>query len=183
MDIYDVIKLFHYGAMIVWIGSGLGLLVLFSAAERWHDEADVLRIIKGASILGPALSVPSGLVVLLSGLGLVWLGGHGWDAWVVLSLLGIVVIFGFGAGVVEPRLDWATYVWERHDDTEQALDCGRRAMRVARLDQVIQFGILALMVTRPGWADMGTLAAIGIGVTVAAVLLLRPAAIGKTTAA
>lgn len=175
MELYEVIKLLHFGAMIVWIGSGLGLLVLFAAAEQWHDEADVLRVIKGASILGPALSVPSGLLVLLTGLVLVWSGGHGWDAWVLLSLLGVSVIFALGAGIVGPRLEWATLVWERHDDTVQALACGRKAMRIARLDQVIQFAILALMVIRPGWEDTGTLTVVGVFVVVLGALVLRPA--------
>lgn len=175
MDPYEVLKLVHIGAMIVWIGSGLGLLVLFAAAEQWHDEGDVLRVVKGASILGPSLSVPSGLLVLVTGLGLVWGGGFGWEAWVLLSLLGVAAVFALGAGIVGPRLEWATLVWERDGDTAQALACGRRAMRIARLDQVLQFAILSLMVTRPGWEDVGALATLGILATVAAVLVLRPA--------
>lgn len=175
MDPYEVLKLVHIGAMIVWIGSGLGLLVLFAAAEQWHDEADVLRVVKGASVLGPTLSVPSGLVVLLTGLGLVWGGGFAWEAWVILSLLGVAVIFALGAGIVGPRLEWATLVWEREDDAVKALACGRQAMRIARLDQVIQFAILALMVAQPGWEDVGALATLGILATVAGVLVLRPA--------
>lgn len=175
MDPYELLKLLHIGATIVWIGSGLGLLVLFAAAEQWHDEADVLRVIKGASILGPTLSVPSGLVALATGLLLVWGGGFAWEAWLVLSLLGVAAVFALGAGVVGPRLEWATLVWERDDDAELALACGRRAMRIARLDQVIQFAILALMVMQPGWADVRTLAALGLVVLVAAALVLRPA--------
>jgi uncharacterized membrane protein len=175
MDLYELLKLAHIGATIVWIGSGLGLLVLFAAAEAWHDENDVLRVVKGASILGPTLSVPSGLIVLATGLGLAWGGGFGWEAWIVLSLLGVAAVFALGAGVVGPRLEWATLVWERDDDRAGALACGRRAMRIARLDQVIQFTVLALMVTRPGWEDVGALAMLGVLATGAAVLVLRPA--------
>jgi len=175
MDLYELLKLAHIGATIVWIGSGLGLLVLLAAAEAWHDEGDVLRVIKGASILGPTLSVPSGLVVLATGLGLAWAGGFGWEAWIVLSLLGVAAVFALGAGVVGPKLEWATLIWERDDNRAEALACGRRAMRIARLDQVIQFTMLALMVTRPAWSNLGTLAMLGALATLAAILVLRPA--------
>ncbi|EYD74807.1 hypothetical protein Rumeso_03619 [Rubellimicrobium mesophilum DSM 19309] len=175
MDLYELLKLAHVGAMIAWIGSGLGLLVLFAAAEAWHDEGDVLRVVKGASILGPTLSVPSGLIVLATGLGLAWGGGYGWEAWIVLSLLGVTAVFALGAGVVGPRLEWATLVWERDDDPEQALACGRGAMRIARLGQVIQFTVLALMVTRPGWEDVGALTVMAVLAAVAGGLAMRPA--------
>jgi uncharacterized membrane protein len=175
MDLYELLKLAHIGATIVWIGSGLGLLVLLAAAEAWHDENDVLRVIKGASILGPTLSVPSGLIVLATGIGLAWGGGFAWEAWIVLSLLGVVAVFALGAGVVGPKLEWATLIWERDDNRAEALACGRRAMRIARLDQVIQFSMLALMVTRPGWEDVGALTLLGLIAAVAAVLVLRPA--------
>jgi hypothetical protein len=175
MDLYELLKLAHIAATIVWIGSGLGLLVLFAAAEAWHDEGDVLRVIKGASILGPTLSVPSGLIVLATGLALAWAGGFAWEAWIVLSLLGVGAVFALGAGVVGPKLEWATLIWERDDDRSAALACGRKAMRIARLDQVIQFTVLALMVTRPGWGDVGALAVMGVLATSAAILVLRRA--------
>ena len=175
MDLHELFKLAHIGATIVWIGAGLGLLVLFAAAEQWHDEADVLRVIKGASILGPTLSVPSGLIVLATGIGLAWSGGFGWDAWIVLSLLGVAAVFALGAGVVGPKLEWATLIWERDDNLSEALACGRKAMRIARLDQVIQFTMLALMVTRPGWEDVGTLTVLGLLALIAAILVLRHA--------
>src|SRR3712207_5911345 len=116
MDLFEVLKFVHIGATIVWVGAGLGLLVLFAAAEQSHDDADALRVIKGASILGPTLSVPAGFLVLVSGLGMVLIAGLAWEAWIVLSLLGIAAIFGLGAGVVGPRLEWATLIWERDGD-------------------------------------------------------------------
>jgi len=175
MQPYDILKLVHIGAAIVWIGSGLGLLVLFAAAEKWHDDSDILRVIKGASILGPTLSAPSAVAVVITGLGLAWGGGFAWEAWLVLSLLGVAAVVVLGAGAVWPKLEWATLVWERHDDVPAALACGRQAMRIARLDQVLQFAILALMVARPGWDDSGPLAALGVIVVVAGLLVLRSA--------
>jgi hypothetical protein len=173
MDPQDILKLVHIGASIGWIGSGLGLLVLFAAAEHWHDEGNVLRVIKGASILAPTLSVPAGLAALISGLGLAWGGDFAWEAWLVLSLLGVGTVVALEAGVVGPKLEWATLVWERHDDTERALAYGRQAMRIARLDQVLQFAILVLMVARPGWKDAATLVTLGLLVAVAGILVLR----------
>ncbi|HVG48778.1 MAG TPA: DUF2269 family protein [Rubellimicrobium sp.] len=175
MDPYHLLKLLHIGAAIVWIGSGLGLLVLFAAAEQWHDEVDVLRVIKGASILGPTLSVPAALASLVTGLGLVWGGAFDWEAWLVLSMIGVAAVIALGAGVVGPKLEWATLVWERNDDMAAALACGRQAMRIARLDQVLQFAILALMVTRPGWEDTATLGGLGLLVVAAGLLVLRRA--------
>jgi len=175
MDPYEILKLVHIGAAIVWIGSGLGLLVLFAAAEQWHDDTDVLRVIKGASILGPTLSVPAGLAALVSGLGLVWGGGFAWEAWLVLSMLGVAAVVALGVGVVGPKLEWATLVWERHDDAAGALACGRQAMGIARLDQVLQFAILALMVVRPGWENVATLAGLGAVVVVLGAVVLRHA--------
>ncbi len=174
MGFYEVLKVVHLGAIIVWVGGGLGLLVLFAAAERSRDDADALRVIKGASILGPTLSVPAGLLVLLSGLGMVWADGLAWEAWVLLSLLGVAAVFGLGAGVVGPKLEWATLIWERDGDEAKALACGRRALRIARLDQVLQFAILALNVIQPAWTDVGIIAGLGILVTIGVLLTLRP---------
>ena len=174
MDLFEVLKFVHIGATIVWVGAGLGLLVLFAAAEQSHDDADALRVIKGASILGPTLSVPAGFLVLVSGIGMVLIAGLAWEAWIVLSLLGIAAIFGLGAGVVGPRLEWATLIWERDGDAGRALTVGRRALRIARLDQGVQFAVLALNVIQPGWDDVGILATLGIVATVAAMIVTRP---------
>ncbi|MBP1805757.1 DUF2269 family protein [Rubellimicrobium aerolatum] len=175
MDFQDILRLLHLGALTVWIGGGLGLVVLSAAATGTHDDQHALRIIKGATILGPVLTVPAALAVLASGLLLVWAGSHPWEAWLTLSLLGTGVTFAVGALRVGPLLERAALVWERDGDEAQALRLGCRALRIARIDQVILFALLAINVLQPGWEDRGLLLTLAVAAAVAALLALRPA--------
>lgn len=177
MDIATLLKFVHVVLAILWIGGGMCLILLGGFIGRNAPPAAVMALVRHVALYAPRVFVPSSVLVLASGLALVLVAGWAWEAWVVLGLAGVAFTALFGARVLGPLADRAVAQADAGDEVLGART-GRQLLRLARIDYVVQFAIVFLMVAKPGWSDAGVLAAVGVAVAggVALFALRAPAA-------
>jgi uncharacterized membrane protein len=173
MDAYTVTKYLHVALAMIWLGGGLCLVLLGSIAERARNDQDLLSAMKSVVTIAPRVFVPGAVLVLLSGLLMVWLGGLAWDAWNILGLLGVLVTASVGAVILTPLAERAVKLAAEGGGQAEALACGKRLLRVAKADYVLQFTIVYAMVAKPGWQNVGSLTAMAAIVAAGALYFLR----------
>jgi uncharacterized membrane protein len=172
MDGYLIVKFLHVSAAVLWLGGGIALLVLAILADRARQREAFMAVIADVGKLAPVVFMPGSVVVLLSGLAMIWLGGIAWDAWLVIGIAGIAVTAGLGALVLGPSAERITRLVQEPGLESEALAEGRHLLRIAKLDYVLQFTIVFAMVVKPGWTDAAILAGMAALVGLAAAMVL-----------
>lgn len=153
MDPYLLLKFVHVVGAILWVGGASILTLLVVLLDRRGDDAATLTGVSYVALLGNRVFLPLSLLVILTGLGLAWLGGWGFAAWTVLATGIVVATAVLGGAVLGPTTEKAVKVWREEGDLAQALGLGRRVLRLVKADLGGQFAIIALMVLKPGWTD------------------------------
>lgn len=172
MDTYLILKFLHISFAILWLGGGMCLILLGVALGRDPAPDRVMPVVRQVAFYAPRVFVPSSIVVLLTGVAAVLNGGLGWDAWVILGLCGIAFTGLFGGFVLGPMADRAVKAAEVSGDAAGAA-IGLRLLQSAKFDYVVQFGIVFLMVVKPGWSDLTPLGLVAVAVAAGAALFLR----------
>lgn len=172
MGVFEMAKFLHVAMAIAWLGGGLGLLVLGLLAERARSDTDLLTVIDQAARLAPAVFVPGSVLVLMSGLAMICLGGFAWDAWLVIGLCGIAVTAGVGMGLLGPMSARISRMAAEPGRRAEAAAAGRRFLAIVRLDYLLQFAIVFAMVDKPGWSDAAVLGGMAALLVLAAALML-----------
>lgn len=160
MTWYEILLLLHVVAAIVWLGSGLLLQILAHRAERSHDDAALARVAKDAAELGGVLFIPASLAVLVLGILLVIDGPWSLDfLWVVLGLVGYLATFLTGILVMKPGSEKIDAIIERDGMSSEALTEIRKLLTKGRVDTVVLYLVVAIMVLKPTGDDVGLLVA------------------------
>ncbi len=170
MDLYSILKFFHVAAAMVWVGGGFVLMLLGVFAQRARNAEDLLAVVRQVAVVGPRVFLPASVLALGSGLGTVWAGGWAWEAWVILGLGGMLFTALFGQFALKPRADLIV-AWR--DDPRRRRDTVRAAtelLALARIDVAVLLTVVALMVLKPGWADLPVFATIGLVLAAAAIV-------------
>jgi uncharacterized membrane protein len=154
MDFHYILKFLHVAGAILWLGGGTLLILGGTLAARSHDDPGLRAIVRLGTLAGPRVFSPSGVVVLLTGLTMLWTGGLPFAAWVILSLAGIAASILTGALMLGPLSERARDA----ADPAQAAALTRRFLRCGAGDLLILFAIVWLMVLRPYWGDVPALA-------------------------
>lgn len=153
MDIYLIFKLVHVVSAVVWVGGATSLSLLAFVVSGRGDDRATLALLSYTAMLGPRLFMPAGLVTLLSGGTLFWIGWT-WEAWIVLALGIVAGTFTLGAAVLGPACERVVKLWEEGDEAG-AIVLARKALRLVKFDLAAQFAIVSLMVLKPGaWNDL-----------------------------
>lgn len=175
MDLYLILKLVHVACAIVWVGGASVLTLLVAVLLGRGDDDATMAGVSYVALLGNRVFAPIGLVTIATGLTLGWLGGWFPQAWTVLAMVMVACTFLLGALVLGPACDRAVKTWKA-GDMPAAMALGRRVLRLVAVDLGAQWGIISLMVAKPGWTDP----AVGLPALLVAVGLLaalrRPAA-------
>lgn len=89
MTHYEFLFLFHVIAVIIWLGAGFTMDLLFLRAERTRDPAELGKTGELQEWLVPRLFIPSGVLTLILGVLLVRDGGWSFDElWILVGLAG-----------------------------------------------------------------------------------------------
>jgi uncharacterized membrane protein len=173
MDFAVVLKFVHVTAAILWVGGGFTLLFAGMLRAGKAPAHELLALVRTVAFLGPRLFMPVSVITLGSGLALLFVAGWGWQAFTVLGLAGVVFTALFGMLVLGPLAERAV---ARADDrgAAAALPDLRRIFRLARFDYAVQFGIVFLMVVKPGWGEIAVLSGLGAVLALAALASFRP---------
>ena len=160
MSFYELLLFGHIVAAIVWLGSGILLHVQAFRAERAHDDEGLRRVAADSSQLSLKLFVPASLTVLVLGLLLVADGPWSFDyLWIVLGLLGYLATFLTGVLVMKPGSEEIEAMLDRDGMTPQARTAIRKLLAKGRLDTVVLYLVVAIMVLKPTGDDVGLLVA------------------------
>jgi uncharacterized membrane protein len=153
MDLYLLLKLVHILGAIVWVGGASVMTLLVMLLDRKGDDEATLTAVDYLGTLGNRVFAPIGMLTILTGLTLAWLGSWGLAAWTVLAAITVTCTFLLGALVLGPVSGRMVKVWKEEADAAAAMALGRRALRLIKLDLGAQFAIITLMVVKPGWTD------------------------------
>jgi uncharacterized membrane protein len=151
VDRYELLQFVHVAAAIVWVG-GAAMIQFF--ALRTIGSSDPLRLvafIRDAETIANRALVPSALVVIVFGFLLVWDGpyeiGMTW-IWLALVLFGLS--FVLGTFVLTPEGKRIRNLIDTEGPESPAAQARiKRVVNLSRIDLVILFAIVFLMVTKP----------------------------------
>src|ERR671939_1899497 len=68
---YPIFKWVHVTLAVFWVGGGLTLTIIGLRAERSDDPREIATLAGQAAFVGEKFFAPSGLLVLLAGIGMV----------------------------------------------------------------------------------------------------------------
>jgi uncharacterized membrane protein len=104
MSRYELLVLLHIVAVIVWLGAGFTMDLLFMRAERTRDPAELGKTGELQEWLVPRVFIPSAVLVLVLGLLLVWDGPWSLgDLWILIGLAAWIASFGVGFLFLRPE--------------------------------------------------------------------------------
>lgn len=152
MDLYPLLKLTHVAAAILWVGGASVLTLLVTLLMRRGDDRATMAGVSYVALLGQRVFAPTGMLAILSGLSLAWLGGWFPAAWTLIAVAIVAGTFVLGAAILGPACERAVATWAA-GDLPAAMGQGRRVLRLVALDLGAQWSIIALMVLKPGWTD------------------------------
>jgi putative copper export protein len=98
-----VLTTIHILAAALWVGGAFALNVAMALAARDEEPATKIAAFRFASVLGPKVLAPLGLVVLGSG---IWLTSDYYDfgyLWVTLGLIGAITALTVGLAYLGPK--------------------------------------------------------------------------------
>jgi len=152
MELREFLLFVHVAAAIVWVGGAVTLEIFGSRVAGRGDTASVIGFSKDAEVIGRLYGLATALVL---GFG-VWMVIDSpaidfTDTWILLALILTGLLFLMGPLFFEPSAKAIRALAEEkggaHPDVTGRI---RRTMAVGRVDSLIAFFIVWLMVTKPG---------------------------------
>lgn len=106
--LYLILKTIHVVSMAVWVGGAITLFVLQRVLTSKGDTGGAQAIGRSGKELGPRLFMPSMIITLLTGLGMMHAGqlgfGSAWIIWGIVGLVLVIIINAVFAGGAARRL-------------------------------------------------------------------------------
>jgi hypothetical protein len=165
MTMYEFLLFVHVAATIMWIGTGLGMLILASRYDKDGDDVAIQRLLKDNEWLATHLFIPASLTVVAFGIALV-IESDAWTfdyLWIVLGLVGFATTFVTGLFLLKPAGDRIHAQIERDGGmTPQTLLDVKRLLVKARSDYVVLFLVVADMIIKPTGDDVVVLIVMGL---------------------
>jgi uncharacterized membrane protein len=182
MDSYEFLVILHFIAVIVWLGAGFTMDLLFLRAEWTRNPAELGKTGELQEWLVPRLFIPASVSVLILGLLLVWDGpGSFGDLWILIGLAGWIASFAVGFLFLRPEAAKMKEIVAQYGPASAEVQ--RRARRlgvVARVQLLALFLVIPDMVLKPTSDDPWTLlvlaAILFAAVVLGAASLRRPLA-------
>jgi uncharacterized membrane protein len=176
----------HIIAVVVWLGAGFTIDLLFLRAERMRNPAEIGKTAELQEWLVPRTFIPTGLLTLILGALLVWDGPWSLgDLWILIGLAAWIASFGVGFLFIRPQGEKLKEIVASHGPTSvEAQRHARRLGIVARVQLLALFLVVPVMETKPTSDDPWTLAVLAAILVAAAVALslrrpTEPAAVAE----
>jgi uncharacterized membrane protein len=180
MTRYEFLLILHVVAVIIWLGAGFTMDLLFLRAERMRDPAEIGKTGELQEWLVPRVFIPTGVLTLVLGVLLVWEGPWSFgDLWVLIGLVAWIGSFGVGVLFIRPEGEKIKEIVAHYGPTSvEAQRHGKRLGVVARVQLLALFLVVVDMILKPTSDDPWTLlvlAAILVAAAVIGALSLRKA--------
>jgi uncharacterized membrane protein len=174
---YEFLLFVHVSGAIIWLGGGFLFQVYGSAVRAGGDVKEIAQFAGRAGHLSERVFVPTALLVVLAGIGLMLDGNWDWgQLWIVFALVTYACSFAVGLFYLGPT---AKKLPKVGPETPEGQELIRRIFTVLRIDLVFLFAIVFAMTVKPTSDDGWTIviaAAVLLGLT--ALFLWRARAAG-----
>ena len=172
MTSYEFLVLLHITAVIIWLGAGFTMDLLFLRAERTGSPAESGKTGELMEWLVPRVFIPSGLLTLAVGILLVWDGPWSFgDVWILIGLAGWIASFGVGFLFIRPQGEKMKEIVAHYGPTSvEARRQGRRLGVVSRVQLLALFLVVVDMVLKPTSDEPWTLVVLAAILAAAAVV-------------
>jgi uncharacterized membrane protein len=149
---YNSLKLIHVLAAIAWVGAGAYAQVYASRLSATRNLPGLATFAKQLEKIALIYIMPASILVIVSGVVLVWLSTWNFsDAWILLGLLGYAATFVTGAFFLGPEAGkLGRIVDERPADDPEVRARMHRIFVISRIDLVVLILVVADMVFKPG---------------------------------
>jgi hypothetical protein len=155
--------------VIVWLGAGFTIDLLFVRAERTGDPQELGAMGQLQDWLVPRLFIPASLATLVLGILVMWQGPWGFDdVWILIGLAGWIASFGVGILFLKPQSARMKDLVAQYGPT--SIEVRRHARRlgvVSRVQLLALFLVVADMVLKPTTEDPWMLVVLGAILVVA----------------
>jgi uncharacterized membrane protein len=148
---YQVFKMLHVGAAVVWVGGGLFLTICAVLAELADDDAQLLQVGHWADRVASKLFPAMSFVVLGFGIAMTANGNIGYDQfWIIFGLVAWAASAATGILYLTPESKRLTAAMvARGPEDPEVQTRLRRVLLVVRFDVAILFLIVFDMVVKP----------------------------------
>jgi uncharacterized membrane protein len=148
---YDVYKMIHVFAAVVWVGGGTTLVILVILTERENDPLALAALGKKIDFIATRVFVPGSLIVLLFGILMMVNRDLDWGQfWVIAGLVGFAATFLTGIGFLTPQVKELNAIAAEkgpaHPEAQAQL---KKVLVVARFDIALLLLIVADMTAKP----------------------------------
>ncbi|MGZ8571590.1 MAG: DUF2269 family protein [Actinomycetota bacterium] len=149
---YDSLKLIHVLAAIAWVGAGAYAQVYASRLISQEDLVQLAGFAKHLEKIALIYIMPMSILVIVSGVVLVWLSPLDFTTtWVWLGLIGYAATFVTGAFFLGPEAGrLGKLVDERPAEDPEIQRRIRRILMISRIDLLVLVLVVADMVVKPG---------------------------------
>jgi uncharacterized membrane protein len=171
MTWYEFLLFVHVSGAIVWLGGGFLFQVYGMVELRSGDTAAIARFAGNAGRISERLFVPSALIVVLAGIGLMIDGDWPWGRlWVLFALVAYAGSFALGLGVLSPT---AKRIEEVGPETAEGQRLIRKVFALLRLEQMFLFAIVFAMTVKPMFDDAWTVVVVALVLAAGSAYFLR----------
>jgi uncharacterized membrane protein len=168
---YEFLLFVHVSGAIIWIGGAFLFQVYGMVEMRSRDTAVIARFAGNAGRIGERLFVPTSLVVVLAGIGLMIDGDWPWARlWVVFALVTFAGSFLLGAGVLGPT---AKRIEAVGPETAEGQLLIRRVFALIRVDLLFLFAIVFAMTVKPTGDDVWAIVVVAAILAAGSIVFLR----------
>ena len=152
MTWYEFLLFVHVSGAIIWIG-GAFLFQVYGVVElRSRDTAAIARFAGNAGRIGERLFVPTSLIVVLAGIGLMIDGDWPWGRlWVLFALVTFAASFLLGVLALSPT---AKRIEQVGPETPEGQRLIRRIFSLIRVGLLFMFAIVFAMTVKPTGEDV-----------------------------
>jgi uncharacterized membrane protein len=150
---YDLFKFMHVLTAIVWIGSGIGLMVMWGILEGAGERGTLLGVLRFSDKLGTRLFAPAAVLTLVFGIVTVVLSRKNIafeDLWIVIGFAGFAASFVISQLSGRAGKQMGALIAE-HGPQHGGVDAVMSRIRMLNtVDILILVGVVAAMVFKPG---------------------------------
>lgn len=148
MSLFLVLKTVHLLAVIAAVGANVTYAFWLRQAGR--DRERLVYTIAGIRRLDRTIANPSYIVVLVTGLAMVWTGAYSFETgWIAVSIALYVAVAVLGIVTFAPAIRRQLAEAERDPSSTAYAVAARRSMALGLLTTGIVLVIVVLMVTKP----------------------------------
>jgi uncharacterized membrane protein len=151
VSLYESLLFVHVLAAAAWFGAALLSVVLMELAVRAQDIAWIMRFGEYDDTLAKVLFIPSALLVLITGVALVFEGPWSFtdDGWVLAGIVLLAGIFALGLGTIVPAGKKLVALGSSGAPQAELQDQLRKLRLLSWLDVALLAVALFVMTTKP----------------------------------